>query len=103
MHVLENNLFTNTNALNMLANSNEDEELYESISYNPNAVQFLKNNINLIDRFALLQNPSIFNYNYKKIRKERKALNDEIIKEVHNPKRVSAFLDSGGEIEDYLN
>ena len=73
------------------------------VSANPNAVHLLERNPDEINWSPLSGNPSIFTYDYKKIKEEREELNEEIIKSIYHPKFIKKFIEDGNNIEDYLN
>ena len=63
-----------------------DIDNYNRLSYNANAIDYLKHNQNLIDWKILSINPNIFTYNYKKLKETKQKLHNEIF--VNNMKDI---------------
>ena len=62
--------------------------------------KIIKNKINWIN---ISSNPSIFTYDYQKIRKNFEELGEEIIAKALHPKRIFRLIEEYGEDEIYLN
>jgi hypothetical protein len=60
---------------------------------NPNAIHLLEKNQNKIDLIELLNsNPSIIDYDYKKMKQITSSFNEELIQKVFHPSRVEYYL-----------
>jgi hypothetical protein len=45
-------------------------------------------------------NPSIFEYDYKKMKENNKYLHEELIKKLFHPSRISYYLSIGYDLDD---
>ena len=71
-------------------------------SSNPNAIPLLEKNIDKINWECLIRNPSIFGYNYNKIRDYYRDINLGIIQERFHPRNLNKFKSWGiEEFEDW--
>ena len=57
----------------------------------------------LLDFYEIELNPSIFTYDYKKIKEDHKELNVELVEYLHRPCFIEKYIEAGNNIEDYLN
>jgi hypothetical protein len=71
------------------------------LSANRNAIQILKENQEHISWFHLSTNPSIFTYDYEKMRNLNQDLKEEIIAKALHPKRIFRLIETYGEDEIY--
>ena len=85
------NLSLNINAIELLKN-NQDKINWDNLSLNINAMNILKNNQDKINWLHISSNPSIFNYDYEKIRKLCDVYKEELIQKVFHPKRFERYL-----------
>ena len=92
----------NPNAIQLLEN-NLDMINWNYISMNLNAIHILENNLDEIDENSIFRNSSIFTYDYKKIKENKKELNEEIIIKALHPKRMLRLMEIYGEDEIYKN
>ena len=74
---------------------------WSKLSGNPNAIELLKENPNKIKWGFISLNPSIFTYDYEKIKENNKELNEEIIIKALHPKRMLRLMEIYGEDEIY--
>ena len=82
---------------------NFDKINWYSLSTNSNAIEILENNLDEIDENSIFRNSSIFTYDYKKIKENKKELNEEIIIKALHPKRMLRLMEIYGEDEIYKN
>jgi len=102
--ILENNkekidwysLSYNKNAIKLLL-ENPEKIHYDELSYNSNAIELIEKNKEKIDWYNLSINPSIFTYDYDKIRKDFEELGEEIIAKALHPKRIFRLIEEYGE------
>ena len=73
---------------------------WSQLSYNPNAIELLKENPEKIDWNMISSNPSIFTYDYELIHENFKELGEEIIHKALHPKRMLRLMEEYG--EDYI-
>ena len=73
------------------------------MSLNINAIELLKKNQDKINWINISQNPAIFTYDYKKIKENRKEINEEIIIKALHPIRMLRLMEIYGEDEIYKN
>jgi hypothetical protein len=66
-------------------------------------IELLKDNQDKIDWNGLAFNPSIFIYDYEKIKKNFEVLGEEIIAKALHPKRIFRLIQEYGEDEVYNN
>ena len=71
-------------------------------SYNPSLIFFLEENKEFVNE-GILENPNLITYDYQKILNEKKDLRHELIEFVHQPRFIQKWIDSGNDIETYLN
>ena len=71
------------------------------LSANPNAIELLKDNQDKIDWSMFSTNPSIFTYDYEKMRDSNQDLKEEIIAKALHPKRIFRLIETYGEDEIY--
>ena len=83
------------NAIHMLE-KNPNTIRWWHLSQNPSAIHILEKNLDKIDCIGLLYNPDIFQINYELIKETNKIINEEIVKMVWHPFRMSKWP------EDYL-
>ncbi len=81
---------------------------WDLLPNNKNAIAILEQNQDKIGWEALSSNPEIFVYNYEKIKKEKAAINEDLVAYVHQPEFVLAYLqhDDNAEVadeEEYMN
>jgi hypothetical protein len=79
---------------------NPDKIDWYWLSTNTNAVHLLERNLDKINWGFLLQNPCIFTYDYQAMRGAHTDLKEELIRAAWHPSRVSAWLESGMDLED---
>jgi len=100
IHLLEKNrdkinlfyLSKNSNAIHLLE-QNLDKINWLHLSGNPNAIHLLENNLNKVNWllrnpcvwYALSENPSIFEYDYKSMKNNNKELKEELIQTIYHP------------------
>jgi hypothetical protein len=90
-------LSTNPNAIHLLG-TNPEKINWEYLSENPNASHLLEKNPEIIDWNLLSANPSIFEIDYRTMKKQMVDIYlEELMKVVFHPKRISAWLDAGFE------
>jgi hypothetical protein len=70
------------------------------LTFNPAAIELLRENPKKIYWSELSQNPAIFEYDYAAMRTSRAALHEELIARVFHPRRIAALLEAGIEIDD---
>ena len=70
---------------------------FNSLSKNPNAIELLKENQNKIDWFMFSQNPSIFTYDYKKMKEKMKnsGIVEELMAYIFHPRNMEKWKDWG--------
>jgi len=91
---------SNPNAIEILkANSNKIN--WDLLSRNANAIEILEANKEKIDWGLLSRNPSIFTYDYEKMRNSNLELKEEIIAKALHPKRIFRLIEEYGEDEIY--
>jgi hypothetical protein len=73
------------------------------LSSNTNAIDILKDNQDEIDWNVLSANPSIFTYDYEKIKMNFEELGQEIVAKALHPKRIFRLIKEYGEDEVYNN
>ena len=61
---------------------------FDNLSENPNAIKLLEENPNKINWYYLSSNPSIFEFDYEKMRENNQDMYEDLIKEVMKPSRV---------------
>ena len=92
----------NKNAIELIKrNIDKIENFWHSLCLNPNAIEIIEKNISRIDWFNISQNPSIFTYDYDLIKKNFKDLGEEIIIKALHPKRMLRLMNDYGEDEIY--
>ena len=91
------NLSNNLNAIHLLEQNPEKID-WNCLSINSNAIQLLEQNPEKINWFLLSKNPSIFTYDYEKIKKNFEELAEEIIAKALHPKRIQKLKE-----ENFLN
>jgi hypothetical protein len=64
-------------------------------------MSLLKENKDKIDWFLLSSNPSIFTYDYEKMKITKTDLNEEVIAKALHPKRIFDLISKYGEDEIY--
>jgi len=82
----------NLNAIELLK-QNPDKIDWDELSGNLNAIELLKENQNKINWYVFSLNPSIFIYDYEKIRKNFEELGEEIIAKALHPSRLFKLMD----------
>lgn len=65
------------------------------LSSNPNALHILQKYPKCIDWYFLLDNPGIFEYDYKSMKEAHKELMEDIIKARWHPDRVAKMIEQG--------
>ena len=68
---------------------------------NPGAIEILRENQDMIIWRELLINPSIFTYDYEKIKNDFEELAKEIVAKALHPKRIFRLIAEYGEDEIY--
>ena len=85
------------NALPLLE-KNSDKIIWYELSQNPNAIHLLEANPDKINWYYLSENPSIFEIDYKSMKKQIVDIFlEELMMVAFHPKRISAWLDTGFE------
>ena len=84
-------LLSNINAIELLK-ENQDKIDWYWLSSNINAIEILKENQDKINWKLLSKNPSIFTYDYEKIKNNFKDLKDEIIAKALHPDRLFKLM-----------
>ena len=92
-------LSQNENAIELILEYPEKINWY-ALSRNKNAIKILEENQDKINYSNLSVNPSIFIYNYEKMKKDNEEFEEELIKEVMKPLRIMKMMEKYG--EDYL-
>jgi hypothetical protein len=90
----------NPNAIELLR-ENIDKIDWRELSANHNAIELLKENQDKINWYMFSSNPSIFTYDYKKLRNSNLDLKEEIIAKALHPKRIFRLIEEYGEEEIY--
>ena len=78
---------SNKNAINLLE-QNQDKINWMMLSYNKNAMHILEKNKHKIDLNVLCHNPSIFTYDYQKMKNNCNIFKEELIAYVFHPSRL---------------
>jgi hypothetical protein len=73
-------------------NENRNKINWVQLSLNENAMELLFKNQDNIDWDKLSSNPSIFTYDYKKIKDDFKQLREEILAKVLHPDRLFKLM-----------
>lgn len=110
IHILEQHLdnvcwdtlSANPNAIHILDN-NLNKVDWEQLSANPSAIDLIEANLDKVNMFSMTRNPNIVTYDYDAISNDHHALHMELIAKMYHPVRISAWLDAGNELEDYMN
>ena len=87
----------------------ENKNAIELLKENPNKINWtilsrntgLRKNQDKIDWNMFSENPSIFTYDYEKIKKNFEELGEEIIAKALHPKRIFRLIEEYGEDEIY--
>jgi hypothetical protein len=97
------NLAMNPNTIDILKENNfessfyadYDETLYfkEYLGWNLNLVDYLEDNIDLINWKYISINPEIFEIDYEKIKKRNNIFKEELIQKCFHPKRLVYYLE----------
>ena len=95
-------LSNNPNAIEILK-ENIDLIDWNQLSTNINAMQLLKEHQDKINWSYFSANPSIFTYDYEKMQNSNLNLKEEIIASALNPKRIFRLIEKYGEEEIYNN
>ena len=95
-----NLLSLNYNAIELLK-ENPEKINWNCLSKNRNAIEILEKNQDKINWVLLSSNPSIFTYDYQKIKKNFEELGEEIIAKALHPKRIFRLIEEYGEDEIY--
>jgi hypothetical protein len=90
----------NPNAIELLKN-NQNKIYRYHLFLNINGIEILKDNPEKIDWNIISSNPSIFTYDYELIHERFKDLGEEIIKKALHPKRMLRLMNEYGEDEIY--
>ena len=99
-----NKLSSNSYALELLKENPEKINwFYLSLNKNIEVLEIIKKNLYKIDWSNFTKNPIIFDYDYKKMKKQFEVLEDEIIKKALHPKRMLRLMELYGEDEVYNN
>ena len=93
-------LSINSNAIDLLKD-NLDKINWSQLSKNINAIDLLRENPNKINWNNLSSNPSIFTYDYIKMKKSNIDLKEKIIAKALHPKRIFRLIEEYGEEEIY--
>ena len=101
-HYCQDYISINPNAIDYLK-KNPHLINWITLSSNSNAIEILENNLDEIDENSIFRNSSIFTYDYKKIKENKKELNEEIIIKALHPKRMLRLMEIYGEDEIYKN
>jgi ribosomal protein L24E len=89
-----------TEAIQLLERNPDKIEWY-CLSTNPAAIKMLERNPDKIHWNILSKNPAIFEIDYVAIKNKIAPFKEELIAAVWHPSRISAILESGGDIDDY--
>ena len=68
---------------------------WKYLSENPNAIHLLEQNPNKINWFQLSKNPSIFTYDYDKMRENMLIVKEDLMKERFHPRNLRKFSSWG--------
>lgn len=95
----------NENAIDLIekymSNENNTAISWIGLSQNKNAIHILEKNQNKIDWCQFSINPSIFEYNYKRLTVERiNILREELMQKTLHPSKIQYWLENGMCIED---
>lgn len=109
IHLLEANLdkvnwYTlsrNPAAIHLLE-ANLDKINWSYLSANSAAIDLLEANQEEIDWKRLSANPAIFTYDYQQMKANKEQLHQELMREMYHPIRIKKFLQTGRELEEYL-
>ena len=71
-------------------------EKYKETKYYDSDSDYLNDDV-------LSANPCIMSYNYFAIKERNQNINEELIKELYSPERISKYLINNESIDDYLN
>ena len=82
---------------------NQDKINWCSLSTNPNAIHLLRVNQDKIDWNIIWSNPSIFTYDYEQMKENKADLHKDLIEYLYHPIRVAKYLETHGDIDNYLN
>jgi hypothetical protein len=82
-------------------NDNQTKINWSILSINSSAISLLFRNKDKIDYEMLSKNPSIFTYDYEKMKNSNTNLKEEIIAAALNPKRIFRMIAEYGEDEIY--
>ena len=88
-------LSRNTGTIELLKENlleGRDKINWHILSFNENAIELLSQNKDKIDWYILSRNPSIFTYDYKKIKDDFKHLREEILAKVRHPDRLFKLM-----------
>jgi hypothetical protein len=97
----------NPNAIELLNNNINilielsDNNSIPSLSSNPNAISILKKHQNFIQWYSFSENPSIFKYDYEMMKNNNLEFKEEIIAAALHPKRIFNLISKYGEDEIY--
>ena len=95
-------LSSNKNAIELLKEK-PDKINWKYLSLNINAIELLKENQDKIKWEFISFNTAIFTYDYEKIKKNKKELNEELVIKALHPKRMLKLMEIYGEEEIYKN
>ena len=95
-------LSSNENAIELLKEK-PDKINWKYLSLNINAIELLKENQDKIKWEFISFNTAIFTYDYEKIKKNKKELNEELVIKALHPKRMLKLMEIYGEEEIYKN
>jgi hypothetical protein len=107
-------LSLNTAAIKLLE-SNQDKINWTELSLNAAAIELLESNQDKIDwkdvwhdeeeaSFGgmIWANPSIFTYDYERLKDSKKDLHESLMQELFHPKWIAKYLETHDDIDDYL-
>ena len=86
----------NPNAMELLK-ENKDKIFWCYLSLNPNAIELLKENQDKINWWKFSQNPNIFTYDYKlmKLNMKNSGIAEELMSVIFHPKNMEKWIDWG--------
>ena len=88
----------NPNAIHLLE-QNVDKINWVYLSANPNAMHLLEQNVDKIDWYCLSENPNIFERDYIKMSKTRTwIILEDLMKNALHPRRLIRFIEFGGDM-----
>jgi hypothetical protein len=94
-------LSTNPAAYRLLTVAFPSHICWECASKNPELIHLLSQNKDKINWEILTQNTAIFDYDYQTLAKERtRIIEEELLQNTLHPRRIQAWLDAGGSIDD---